>query len=125
MAINPTDNYNEELFTYTFTISGGDDSTTQQTSLNNFVASVKSKLTLTVNCSSLDAPVTLEQYEGNLDDITKMGPILDASTQTAIADTLEGSNNYVIYSEYKSFFVGLKLIVGSATTGTVTITGRA
>jgi hypothetical protein len=125
MAINSTDTYLEEVFSYTFTISGGDDSTTQQTSLKNASAGLNSRLTLTVETSGLDSSVTLEQYEGNIEDIAKMSSILDASG-TAITDTLaSGSDTYVIYSEYRSFFIGLKLLVNSATTGTVTITGRA
>ena len=125
MAITPSDQYTDELFSVVFTISGGDATATQGMSLINSGAVSNSRITLTIVCAGLDSDVVLSQLEGNIEDVAKMSPVLDATELTPIADTLSGSDIYVIFSEIKSFFLGLSLAVGSATTGTVTITGRA
>ena len=124
MAIANNNNQQSYIFNKTFTISGGSESYVQLLSELNSQPFNLSKINLEVVCAGLDSTVILSQFKGNSNVYASMSPILDTSTGVAIADVLT-NGSYFITSGTDGFFLGLYLNVGTATTGTVTIIGRA
>lgn len=116
----------DQLISKTFTVvaATNEDYTTQLSDINTALPYYDRRITLEIVCDSLDSTVTLSQKQGLQDDISTMAPILDTETGASIADVLT-NGNYIIESVTRSFFLGLSLDVGSATTGTVTVIIRA
>ena len=123
MAIESTDNYISQVFTYTYNASAGDDDDEQQLSLQNYIAGKDSVIVLEIVVSGLDSPVTLSLYQGMSGLFSSMSPINDDATNQPIIDTLD-NGNYIIKAQTSCVFIGWELLTLSATTGTITITGR-
>lgn len=124
MAIEEQDRYQNYTFSKTFTVAGASDNYTQILSESNTLPFNDSVITLSIVCAGLDAPVTLNQFQGNNDIFASMSPIVDTLTNTNVSDVLI-DGNYSIKTTLSSFFLGLEVVYGSATTGTITIIGRA
>ena len=124
MKFNPS--IEDEIVSKVFTIVAvTNESYTTQLSLANTVLPYEdSKVNLEVVCDSLDSVVTLSQFQGLQDDITKMSAINDTATKLPIVTTLT-NGNYFLKSVTRAFFIGLTLNVQSATTGTVTVIIKA
>jgi hypothetical protein len=124
MAIVNDDSINSQLFSKVFTVSAGPPETfTQQLSQINSQL-LDSKIELTVVASGLDADVQLSQFQGNTGTFSDMGAILDTQTELPIQDIITNESRPII-STTRFFYLGLELDPLTATTGTVTVTGRA
>lgn len=123
MAIENDDSIINQLFEKVFTVVAGPPKQfVQQLSIANSQLT-DSKIELTVVASGLDADVSLNQFHGNTNDFTDMGAILDKETDLPIEDVFN-DGSFPIISTTRFFYLGLELDFLTATTGTITITGR-
>lgn len=124
MSIENDDSISLQTFSIPITIvAATPEEFAQQLSIFNNQA-INPKLELTVVATGLDADVQLSLFQGNTETFSDMGAILDTETSIPIADTISNGSTSIIATT-RFFFLGIELDPLTATTGTVTITGRA
>lgn len=124
MPIGANNSIEGQLFSKVFTIGAGatEEFIQNLSEINSQL--IDSRIELTVVASGLDADVQLSQFQGNTETFSDMGPVLDTVSFTPIVDIISNGSVSII-STTRFFFLGLELAKLTATTGTITVTGRA